>query len=114
MAAPQPEHTFPSYLVITNISKKQNISTLISIAVGFGIENILIGNRTHFICSHYFLPCFILSQSHFHSITVGQPSFEVETHVIGSKIEEVKQRVTFIRFDNLKKCREYLTEHQIR
>jgi tRNA G18 (ribose-2'-O)-methylase SpoU len=47
MAAPQPEHTFPSYLVITNISKKQNISTLISIAVGFGIENILIGNRGH-------------------------------------------------------------------
>lgn len=31
------------FLVISNISKKQNIKSLIAIAISFGIENVIIG-----------------------------------------------------------------------
>jgi hypothetical protein len=38
-----PSQILPAYLVIANISKKDNIKRLISLAVAYGIENVLIG-----------------------------------------------------------------------
>ena len=35
--------TVGGYLVISNISKKENVKKMISVAVAFGIENVVIG-----------------------------------------------------------------------
>mmetsp|Transcript_4897 Transcript_4897/g.6342 ORF Transcript_4897/g.6342 Transcript_4897/m.6342 type:complete len:169 (+) Transcript_4897:79-585(+) len=86
-SAPEIGNILPSYLVIANISKKQNIRTLITVAVAFGIDNILI---------------------------VGQPNFEVNTHVAVSKLSYVEERIQFHRVCDLKACRQFLTDRNIR
>lgn len=68
------------YLVVSNISKKQNIQSLIKVAIAFGIENIII---------------------------VGQPHFDINT-CAPVNIPDVAERLTFHRMSDLVECRAFL------
>ena len=68
-----------SFLVISNISKRANVKSLVTMAVMFGISNIII---------------------------VGQPHFSFDTHT--PPIDGLGDKVSFHHLANLTDCREFL------
>ena len=79
------EVTAEGFLVISNISKKANVKTLVALAVTYGIEHVLI---------------------------VGQPKFSFSTHA--PPIEDLRRRVSFHTFPSLPECCMFLKERGAR
>ncbi len=76
------------YLIISNISKNQNIRSLLSVAVAYGIE---------------------------HAAIVGQPGFDMQVHAPpGSVVSNFDTRLQIHRFPDLDACRTFLKSRGVR
>jgi len=85
-AQTSPHHE--GYLVISNISKKQNVKTLITVAVAFGVEHVVI---------------------------VGQPHFDLATHAPReSVVPRLSEHVKIHRVEDLRACKTFLSERRAR
>lgn len=88
MTTPREQGEAPAvegFLVISNISKKANVKTLVALAVTYGIEHVLI---------------------------VGQPKFSFSTHT--PPIEDLQRRVAFHTFSSLSECCTFLKDQGAR
>jgi hypothetical protein len=113
-AADVSQNNQAGYLVIANISKKDNIRRLISLAVAYGIENVVIGMSCLAKCvklvrnREFLLGCTPL-------LPVGQPHFDLATHAPPeSQVPDLAARVAFHRMSDLSECKTFLHERNTR